>query len=176
MSQKVEVSAVPTKSLIFESLRTHHYIESYGVVLPEGVRTDLCGATRSILFDQSPGWIDTLMSWRNSFARAVGLKVAEIDKQEVLDNFSLERESLGFFKIYASSATEVILGDDDWHLDFRVSISLNDKPRQEVVLTTAVQYKNWFGRIYFLPVSFVHRLMVGFLLRNACWQESVRSS
>ena len=27
MSQKVEVSAVPTKSLIFESLRTHHYIE-----------------------------------------------------------------------------------------------------------------------------------------------------
>ena len=173
MSQKVEVSAVPTKSLIFESLPRNHYLESYRVILPEGCRTDLAGATRSVLFDQSPAWIDTLMSWRNRFARYVGLKVAEVDKQEVLDNFSLDRESLGIFRVYATNDSEVILGDDDWHLDFRVSICLNDKELQEVVLTTAVNYKNWFGRLYFMPVSFVHRLMVVFLLRNARWGQAV---
>jgi hypothetical protein len=173
MSQNVDVATVPAESLIFESQPRSHYLESYRVILPKGCRTDLSGATRSILFDQSPAWIDTLMSWRNRFAKLVGLKVTEVDKQEVLDNFSLDRESLGIFKIYATNDFEVILGDDDWHLDFRVSIRLNDREQQEVVLTTAVNYKNWFGRIYFFPVSFIHRLMVAFLLRNARWRQAV---
>jgi hypothetical protein len=49
--------------------------------------------------------------------------------------------------------------EDDKHLKFRTSV-LIDREKSEVYLTTVVKYNNWGGRLYFIPVKPVHRILV----------------
>ena len=169
MAHPIETTKIPEHSKIHTALASPDYSEAYRVVLPNGIQTDVSSATRAILFEQSPRWIDSLMELRNKFAKWSGLKIAIIDRNEVLENFSFDRETLGLFHVYGYDNREVILGEDDKHLDFRVSIHVSDSAPQEVTVSTVIDFKNWFGRLYFIPVSFFHRLMVKFLLRNAKW-------
>ncbi len=65
---------------------------------------------------------------------------------------------------------EVILGEDDKHLNFRVSLFLdhqiNDPNKKHLTVSTTVEFNNWFGRIYFLPVRPFHKLIVPTMLKG----------
>jgi hypothetical protein len=74
---------------------------------------------------------------------------------------------LGIFKVYARSDDEVLLGEDDHHLDFRVSLlRVPEQGSDWIVVSTVVRFNNWLGRLYFLPVQFFHRLIVVAMLRR----------
>ncbi|MDD2793674.1 MAG: DUF2867 domain-containing protein [Sediminibacterium sp.] len=93
------------------------------------------------------------------------------DRQKMLDNFKCEKgEQLGLFKIFDKTADEIILGEDDKHLNFRVSLFIDKQAEKRtdinLIISTTVKFNNWFGRIYFLPVRPFHKLIVPTMLKG----------
>ena len=77
-------------------------------------------------------------------------------------------ESLGIFRVFDRRVDELLLGEDDRHLDFRVSVLVrNDGSDDWAIVSTVVRFNSWLGRAYFLPVRQFHKLIVPAMLRNA---------
>ncbi|UZE22069.1 DUF2867 domain-containing protein [Pseudomonas sp. B21-056] len=79
---------------------------------------------------------------------------------------------VGIFKVYSTNQTEIVLGEDDKHLDFRISILCAEEAEQEgsrqLVFSTVVQCRKRLGRAYILMIAPFHRLVVkASLLRAA---------
>ena len=73
------------------------------------------------------------------------------------------------FPILFESPKRVVLGLDDWHLDFRivVEVEADGGTGTRLRTTTLVRRKNLFGRLYIGLVSPFHRLIVPATLRGA---------
>lgn len=64
--------------------------------------------------------------------------------------------------LIANTADEVLLGDRDKHLDVVLSVhqaAQANSARVRVTVTTVVHVHNWFGVLYMLPVTPMHRLI-----------------
>ena len=68
------------------------------------------------------------------------------------------------FQVFDKNENELILGEDDKHLNFRISLFI-DHQSKEIIITTTVIYNNWFGKLYFLPVKPFHRFIVPSMLK-----------
>jgi len=63
---------------------------------------------------------------------------------------------------------ELLLGADDRHLDFRISIQCTGiDGGSELRVVTVVKFTNSLGRIYFLPVKPIHRIIVPAMMGRA---------
>ncbi|MCK9437976.1 MAG: DUF2867 domain-containing protein, partial [Synergistaceae bacterium] len=107
------------------------------------------------------------MSIRDKIVGLFGLKTASTISEEERNHVVLkfeEGEQLNIFKLYSKSESELIMGDDDKHLNFRVSLLLDstdvDSKKKKILITTVVTYRNWLGKIYFIPVKPFHTLIV----------------
>ena len=88
---------------------------------------------------------------------------------------SLDVESgagrLSIFKVYSTSPTEVVLGEDDKHLDFRLSVLCSGQSspgaKRHLILSTVVYCHNRLGRLYIFLIAPFHRLVVQSSLRSA---------
>lgn len=70
-------------------------------------------------------------------------------------------DHIDFFRVLSTVDHEMVLGEDDRHLDFRVSLMLlPDKAGAELVATTAVHCHNALGRTYLFLIAPFHRLVV----------------
>jgi len=80
-------------------------------------------------------------------------------------------DRVGFFKIYSASPTEVVLGEDDKHLDFRLSVLCTNQPspdgKRYLTLSTVVHCHNLLGRLYIRAIAPFHRLIVRSSLSRA---------
>jgi len=78
---------------------------------------------------------------------------------------------LNIFKIYSTSPTEIVLGEDDKHLDFRLSVLCSDETSPgaacRLTLSTVVHCHNRLGRLYIFLIAPFHRLVVQSSLRSA---------
>ena len=122
-------------------------------------------------FLSSPKWVENLMTLRNKIVLLFGLKTGDkdIDRQKLIREFKGNpKEKLGLFKVYAKTENELILGEDDKHLDFRVSLLTDNLSSDDKKLTisTTVKFNNWFGKLYFLPVKPFHKLIVNRMLKE----------
>ena len=72
--------------------------------------------------------------------------------------------------MFSKTENEVVLGEDDKHLNFRVSLFLKQQTQEpskkDLTVSTTVHYNNWFGRLYFLPVRPFHKLIVPVMLKS----------
>lgn len=76
-------------------------------------------------------------------------------------------ERIGIFPVVARTPDEILLGLDDRHLDFRVSVRVADEESANLgIVSTLVRFNGWLGRAYFLPVRPAHRLIVPVMLRR----------
>lgn len=114
-------------------------------------------------FGQSgPRWVDHLMALRDRIVALVGLKTANsIDEND-------GRERVGMFSVLGRRADEILLGEDDSHLNFRISITLEPLGEcdKRIGVTTAVKIHNRLGRCYFFFVKPAHRIIVPRMLRH----------
>ena len=78
------------------------------------------------------------------------------------------RDRIDFFPVLACSANEIILGADDRHLDFRLSLLRRPAAQGMPVLiaTTVVHCHNRLGRWYLAAIMPFHRLIVRSSLRR----------
>ncbi|WP_084297724.1 DUF2867 domain-containing protein [Sporolactobacillus laevolacticus] len=62
---------------------------------------------------------------------------------------------------------EILLGEDDRHLDFRVSILMDEVHELKyVTISTVVFFHNRLGRLYFFVIERFHKAIVSAMLKN----------
>lgn len=120
-----------------------------------------------LFFSAGPKWLDRLFAFRNRMVKFFGLKVPGkvAERKRQLQNFRcVPGERIGLFKVIQRTEKEVVLGEDDKHLDFRVSLLLQKNKEhsdeRELSISTLVKFHNSWGKLYFIPVRPFHRLIV----------------
>ena len=108
------------------------------------------------------------MAVRDALVGRFGLKTA---KQLTSLGAESETGRVGIFKIYGTSPSEVVLGEDDKHLDFRLSVLCSGTPPpggiRHLTLATVVHCHNSLGRVYILVIAPFHRQAIESSLRRA---------
>ncbi len=112
---------------------------------------------------RSPRWVEAMMGLRNRVVGLFGLKnLGHLGALSPLKEASAYEigDRVGIFTLLSASDDEVILGDDDKHLDVKVSLCkvMRDN-REAVAVTTVVHIHNLLGRIYMLFVAPMHRII-----------------
>jgi len=127
--------SVPSGAI--HALPGHDFADAYAIAAPDGLGAP---AVVDRMFKAMPGWASALMQLRNRLAMVVGLKPAPVSG----------------FPILSQSPTQVILGFNDRHLDFRIVVLVGEGMAS---ITTLVQRHNWAGRAYLAAVMPFHRLI-----------------
>jgi hypothetical protein len=159
---------IPDQSITKDDELLYHYVDSFrSNYKSQGTEYDIISIGK-IFFTSGPKWADYLMSLRDKIVGVFGLKTASTltAEQKSVDNYKFEPgEQLGIFKLYVRTENELVMGEDDKHLSFRFSI-LHDCINDNITLTTMVEFKNIFGRLYFMPVKPFHQLIVKRTLKD----------
>jgi hypothetical protein len=154
---------IPANSLLHKNGANFNYIDSFqGLIETKNLNLDISEVLHVFLIS-GPRWADYLMMLRDKIVGIFGLKISGDMNQKPAKKTSYEPgEQLGIFKLFDKTESEFLLGEDDKHLNFRVSLLLESISPEinKVSVTTAVKFNNMMGRIYFLPVKPVHQLLV----------------
>jgi hypothetical protein len=148
----------PPTSAIADWYRGADLLDSYAITLPHGAPQDLATLSRA-LFDRPPLWLRGLLRLRDQIVGPLGVKTtAAIREAGATDG----RDRIGFFPVLGRSEHEIVLGEDDRHLDFRASVLLLEDARgaRRLVATTAVRCHNRLGRSYLAVIKPFHVLVV----------------
>jgi Protein of unknown function (DUF2867) len=125
------------------------------------------------MFSPTPGWILLLLRLRGVFAKIAGLKHPQMTEVGAVEAGAGRRpyavgERVGLFPVQSITAQELILGIDDKHLNFRVSVLRSLKNSLEyVTISTVVELNNSLGRAYLFVIKPFHKLIVRSMLQNA---------
>lgn len=164
MPSVAEPVALPAGSLVAQ-LGFTSYSDAYRVALdPE--RVPDVDAFARMFVKNPPGWIRSLMGARDAVVGIFGLKKSsDAPRSSAAAGPVAIGDFLGFFRVTERSDNEIIAGEDDRHLDFRVSFLYErDEHGCHGTISTVVRFNNGFGRAYFFPVAPVHRLIVPAML------------
>ncbi len=132
---------LPDDSLLHQRFTAGDFLDCYRVASGLEVRE------AAEIVTAFPGWAQMLVKLRNIMVLPFGLR-GEGPKSD---------DMLGIFPVEHETATEVIAGFDDHHLNFRVSV-LRAGPH--VYLATWVHRNNLLGRLYLRIIMPFHILIV----------------
>ena len=162
--------AVPNSSALQPRLRDAYFHDGYRMTVDD----PHCPALGLFLraASRTPRWVERLMGLRNRIVALVGLKnlggLRGVDPEKPLANYR-PGQRVGIFTLISVSDDEVLLGDQDQHLDVVVSVlrlPLDSQGQREVAFSTVVHVHGWLGRLYMLPVVPMHRRIVPAVLRG----------
>ena len=125
---KITKISISADSLIHGTLNQIHYADCYSVDF-QSERAITVEEVARAFFQSIPGWVLFLLDLRNWLVKWFGLKGG--DAREVLarlDGDPIEPgKPFGIFQVIQKNADEILMGGEDKHLDFRVSIGLKSK-------------------------------------------------
>ncbi|MFT4502884.1 DUF2867 domain-containing protein [Caballeronia sp. 15711] len=160
--------ALPSSSRVTRMYEHPSLADAYTIRLPDNATTDLELLAR-FMFSHQAAWVAKLLRVRDALVAGFGLKTA---KRLAESARSEQDKHVSIFRIYERSVDEIILGEDDKHLDFRVSVF--QEARQEVAgggryltVSTVVQCHNLLGRSYILLITPFHEMVVRSSMRRA---------
>jgi hypothetical protein len=123
------------------------------------------------IFLGMPRWAGKLLSIRDKTVELFGLKTTKALPSDHSVRQSLqEGEYVNFFKVRTVTENEIILGEDDKHLDFRISVYRDKKSAGPVSLSTLVHTHNLLGKVYLTTIKPFHILIVTSQLKRAIRQ------
>ena len=164
------ISAVelPTESEISGFYKSVNLADAYAISLPDGASRDPEVLARFI-FARQPLSMRLLLKVRDVLVAPFGIKTA--NHLQALGE-SKPHQRIGIFRIYDSNSSEVVLGEDDRHLDFRLSVLCRPADgdagnASELVLSTVVKCHNATGRAYIALIAPFHRLIIRASMRRA---------
>jgi len=164
---RVEQVALPSRSAVATAFKSMNLADAFAIRLPSDASMNPAVLARFI-FAEQPSWIGGLMQVRDAIVAGFGLKTAK-QLARVSSDVTVPRISI--FRVFSTSEHEVVLGENDKHLDFRVSIlcSPASPPTtdRELTLSTVVHCHNRFGRTYLSVIAPFHRQVVKASLRRA---------
>lgn len=158
---------LPAQSSVATVYESTNLADAFAVRLPIGTSGDPDVLWRFAM-SQQPSWIGWLTNVRDAIVACFGLKTAK--HLATLSN-EAKADRIAFFKVYGRSESEIILGEDDKHLDFRLSVlrspDLSPTLGGQLTVSTVVHCHNLLGRAYILVIAPLHRLVVKASLRRA---------
>ena len=164
----VTAVALPEATSIRSTYASTDLADAYAIRLTAHASTDPEQLARFIFLHQAH-WVGQLMRVRDAIVGRLGLKTA----QQLQNAPDVARGGrIHIFKIYAKTAHEIVLGEDDSHLDFRLSVlvepangAAGGTPR--LILSTVVHCHNRVGRAYIALIAPFHRAVIQSALRRA---------
>ena len=165
---KPYLTTISSDTLIGQEHDSVDYQDAFGIQVP--LSAAVSPEKLVLLFFESiPAWTRFLLGIRETLASLIGLKTAkDMDIAGQLSKFRGEvGQSIALFHVRDRTPTEILTGEQDKHLDFSLSFIGQTKPNHfEVILATTVIFKGWLGKVYFLPVKPIHRMLVPAMLRR----------
>jgi hypothetical protein len=166
MNPLLAVTAVPLPpgSRATRFYAAPHLADAYAVQLPDNATHDPEQLARFMFATQAP-WVARLLWLRDRIMSVFGVKTT--DQLQSGTGGNVRR--ISFFRLYEQDASEVLLGEDDSHLDFRVSVRCEPVAgaHHQVIATTVVHCHNTLGRLYLLVIAPFHRRVVRSALHRA---------
>lgn len=160
---------LPEDSLLYKQTATIDYQDCFAANIT-GNHPVTITQTGIAFSTGTPSWIKKLLKLRDRLVGSFGLKTAKKLPAGQLKTLNCG-DQLGIFKILDKNEKEVILGENDKHLDFRVSLYLQQLcAQQQLLCTTTVHYNNRWGKIYFFFVKPFHRLIVPAMIKSTIHQ------
>jgi len=156
MKPLTKLTTIPENSAISNGFERVDYFDVYRVVKS----TTLSAEEVTAKIFKLPHWVIWLMKIRDSLVGIFGLKT----EKELREGQLGERQTTLFHPM-KQNENEIVMGENDKHLNFRVSV-LVDRENSFIYLTTIVHFHNFWGRAYFLPVKPFHKLIVKSLLKR----------
>jgi hypothetical protein len=155
---------LPRESHLFRIYETPDLEDAYAIRLPKNTIADPEQLAR-FLFSHQSLWVELLMRMRDALVSRFGIK-----SSKQLQNSGGER--IGIFKIYETGINEIVLGEDDIHLGFRLSILLQTRMFSTgyapfLILSTVVHCHNRLGHAYITLITPFHKMVVRSALRRA---------
>lgn len=179
---KIEKVEIPEESILAHHIHKYDYIDSYTSQLEQSVNQSINSVDLACaFFSGTPIWVKSLFNLRNNIVRLFGLKTGQSQKshEQIIQDFKGEvGEKVGLFEVFERTDREIVLGENDKHLDFRVSLLLTNKnpANRAITVSTLVDFHNWYGRLYFIPVKPFHKLIVKAMMRMMLKNLLVSSS
>jgi hypothetical protein len=166
-------SRIPDHSLLKELAPQFDYVDCYlGAFYDREEAIDITTVGRLFLGSGSK-WVEGLFAIRNKVAGLLGLRTPENlkNRHQLLEACTFQPgQRLGLFTVFEKNEQELILGEDDKHLNFRVSLLLENlldgTGKKKISITTAVTFNNRFGRFYFMLVRPFHKIIVKTMLKG----------
>lgn len=139
-------------------------LDAFAIQLPPEASDDLMVLACAGL-ERPPWWVRVLLRIRDTVMTTVGIKSSSAIGRAAAAHGPV----IGFFPLLSRSATELVLGADDRHLDFRVSVRLHANPSggRELVVATVVHCHNRLGHVYLAAIAPFHRVIVRTNLEQA---------
>jgi hypothetical protein len=164
---KIIKTSLPNGSILKSEEKSFGYLDSFQRDFFDRGNFVSISEIGRLFFSSVPDWVEYLFKIRNKIVSLWGLKTSNSlkDRQNRLDNFKFEpKEQFGLFKVFSKTNNEVILGEDDKHLNFRVSLFIdkqtNDSDTKRLTISTSVCFKNCIGKLYFFVVKPFHKIIV----------------
>jgi len=156
----IQKASLPQNSIVHKVFPNIHYLDSFQLKVPDNCKVE---TFTSVFLVSNPSWVFKLMSIRNGIVKFFGLKTPPKRRQT---NTKIEvGKHVGIFKVYDTNHNEILLGEDDKHLNFRVSI-YKEPSNQWISVSTVVHFNNLLGRFYFFAIKPFHKLIVPAILRE----------
>lgn len=164
----------PPMSAIADDYRGADLVDSYAVTLPQAAPEDVTTLARA-LFNRPPLWLRGLLRLRDQIVGPLGVKTTTAIREAGARD---GHDRIGFFPVLGRSENEIVLGENDRHLDFRVSVLLqrDERGARRLVATTAVRCHNLLGRTYLWVIKPFHVLVVRSYLGRLGLAEVVAAS
>lgn len=152
------------------------FADAFAISLPLEANLDFTHVA-IVGWQACPGWVHRAMQIRDALVGRVGLKTGlktgpmtvkpvEADALINLEGDEMERALRALNPQFSADGDEMLVGMDDMHLDFRVSLlRQRDASATRFTVTTLVQFRNWLGRAYFVPVGIGHKWVVRAMMR-----------
>jgi len=139
---------LPRTALLAHALPRIDWSDTYAVLVPTGARLADAQEWADAVFHAPPPWLRVLFGLRELVVRVLGI----------------ERGGSHVFDTVCRTSNEVLLGVDQNHLGYRVSVLVEP---ERVVLSTVVELRNRRGAAYFAVVRRIHPFVVGSMLTRA---------
>jgi hypothetical protein len=150
----LECSGVPNSSIASNGFGNIDYIDSYQII--KSTDEDIEEITTQLF--KLPSWVSLLIKIRDVIILPLGLKTEREMK-------SHKKSGDTFFTKIEQNDNELIMGENDRHLNFRVSV-LVDRISSLIFVTTLIHYNNRMGKVYFFFIKPFHKIIVKSALKR----------
>ena len=158
--KKVKAFAIPSTPMIQTALSKTDFSDCFATTN----HSESLDSISKEIFGKLPKWVRPLLHLRNFLVKFLGLKM---EMPKGYHNRFEPGGYVGFFKIFEVSSTEILLGLNDKHLDFRVSILKDSSPIYNIKVSTLVSFNNKLGSYYMKVVAPFHVLVIQSMIKQA---------
>jgi hypothetical protein len=155
MQAKVHRTSPPTESAVADWYANASLLDSYSIEMAQMDRSSMRDlAARTV--GNPPAWLKALLAARDAMVAPFGVKTTD----EVRNSRGSE-ERIDFFPLQWEGKDEIVLGEDDRHLDFRLSLLRRHAPSgTELIATSVVHSHNALGSTYLTVIRPFHHLVI----------------